>query len=221
VTHLISRSALPLVFRDRLTEVEFDAAHLPERFGTVLIIALGESIVAIGAPAASGRLQPAVIGAAALAFVAACGLWWLYFQSAYGAIRETLRAADVQTDIVRRILSYSHLSFIAAVICMSVGIREVVAHPGQRLDRATIAMVLGGLAVYVATYAYVRWCLSRDWTRVGLAAIVVLLALVPLASSVSGLGMLITLAMVLLLVNALERALTGPTAPVRRTHDHE
>lgn len=70
--------AVPALVRGRLAGVRFDHAHLPERFGLFLIIALGESIVAVGAPAAQAdELDALTVAAVAAAFVLACGLWWV------------------------------------------------------------------------------------------------------------------------------------------------
>jgi len=78
----------PAVFRRRMTYLRFDPGHLPERFGLFLLIALGESIVAIGAPAASAEhLGGTVVLAVAAAFVLACGRWWVYFHVASDAVR--------------------------------------------------------------------------------------------------------------------------------------
>jgi low temperature requirement protein LtrA len=109
--------ATPALTRRRLVSIHFHSTHLPERFGLFLIIALGESVVAVGTPAAAApQLHVSAVAAVAAAFALACGLWWVYFHFAADAIRYALATASVQTDIVREVLSYGHLAFISAII---------------------------------------------------------------------------------------------------------
>jgi low temperature requirement protein LtrA len=71
--------SLPTLLQGRVRPLSFDAKHLPERYGLLVLIALGESIVAIGAPAATAPdVAAEVMAAVAAAFVLACGLWWVY-----------------------------------------------------------------------------------------------------------------------------------------------
>ncbi len=106
--------ATPAVLRARLRGMRFDAAHLAERFGLFVLIALGESVVAVGTSAPSQGLGVARASAVAAAFALSCGLWWVYFHCAADAMRHSLATAKVQLDITRSVLSYGHLSFIAA-----------------------------------------------------------------------------------------------------------
>src|SRR5437763_1969896 len=126
--------ATPALVRARLVSIRFDPAHLPERFGLLLLIALGESIVAVGENASHEPLRPSRLGAVALAFTVACGLWWVYFAFAAGAVRYAVATAEVQTDIIRQVLAYGHLCLIGAVIGVAVGLAEVVS---RSTDRAT------------------------------------------------------------------------------------
>ena len=142
--------------------MHFDAAHLAERFGAFVLIALGESVVAIGAAAASeDRLSLASGVAVAAAFALVCGLAWVYFHFAADAMRHSLATARVQTDITRLVLSYGHLLFIAAIIMVAVGMHQAVTHPGDpRVARRAAA---GGTALYLATFGFTRgrcsgWC---------------------------------------------------------------
>jgi low temperature requirement protein LtrA len=107
--------ATPWVLQSQTRRLRVDAAHLAERFGLFVLIALGESVVAIGAPVAAGhRLVGAgALAAVAFAFAVCCGLWWVYFNTTADAVREALAAAGVQADLIREVLSYGHLLFIA------------------------------------------------------------------------------------------------------------
>jgi hypothetical protein len=122
--------------------MQFAPAHLAERFGLFVLIALGESVVAVGAPAATASsIDVDVLLAVAAAFAFTAGLWWVYFHFAADAMRYALSVAQVQLDIARHVLSYGHLMFIAAVISVGVGMREVVGHPADHLSWGVVALL--------------------------------------------------------------------------------
>ncbi len=202
----------PTVLRSRMRGMHFHAAHLAERFGLFLLIALGESVVAVGAPAASAEhIDWSVLAAVAVAFVLTAGLWWVYFHFAADAMRHALATAQVQLDIARHVLSYGHFVFIATVITIGVGMREVIGDPGARLSWGVVALLFGGCAAYLATFGYTRWEMFRkiSWTRLaGSAAVLIVL---PLARFVPGLASLAILALVLAALNCWEfwRVRTG------------
>lgn len=206
--------AVPTILRRRLMNVQFDASHLPERFGLFVIIALGESIVAIGAPAAGLDALPwQQIAAVALAFTLACGLWWLYFAYAASAVRHALESASVQTDIVREVLSYGHLGLLAGIIAMAVGLAEVVSHPSDRLHLDLAALLFGGTALYFATFGYTRYRMFRQWSTTRLGGAVLVLALIPLATRVDGLLALAGLVAIAVAVNLVEHRRVTAAAP--------
>jgi low temperature requirement protein LtrA len=201
--------ATPRVLRARLTTVSFDAGHLVERFGVFVLIALGESVVGIGATAARRpELSAAVLAAATASFVLAGALWWVYFVYATSAIRHALASAQIQTDIVRPVLSWAHLSFIAAIVAVAVGLTEVVADPGEHLAPGVAALLFGGTGLYLATFGYTRFRMFRlwSWTRLGAAAVV--LVLLPVAFVVPGLAAVSLLAVVVVGLNLTEYAIT-------------
>ena len=153
--------------------MRFEPGHLAERFGLLLIIAMGESVVAIGGPAVNEHVSAGVLAAVAAAFVLVCALWWVYFHFAADAMRYALTTAQVQTDIARHVMSYGHLALVASVISVAVGMREVSADPGDHLDWGVTGLLVGGCALYLATYGYTRWKMFRlvSTTRLGAAAV--------------------------------------------------
>jgi len=194
----------PTALRSRLRGMHLDSAHFAERFGLFVLIALGESVVAIGSSAREGRLTAGVCFAVAAAFALCCGLWWVYFHFAADAVRHSLATAKVQLDIIRLVFSYGHLSFIAAIIVVAVGMRESVAHPGDDLSWSTTGLLFGGTAMYLATFGFTRWTMFRlvSVTRLTTAAIV--LAVLPLAPHVPALASLSMLALIVAGLNTVE-----------------
>jgi low temperature requirement protein LtrA len=197
----------PTLLGGRLRGMRFEPGHLAERFGLLLIIAMGESVVAIGGPAASAHhLTAGMLAAVAVAaaFVFICALWWVYFHFAADAMRHALTTAQVQTDIARHVMSYGPLSLIASVISVAVGMREVIARPGDHLDWGVTALLLGGCILYLATYGYTRWKMFRivATTRLGAAAAV--LVVLPVATRVPGLVVLVLVAGIVVVLNVVE-----------------
>lgn len=214
----------PTVLRRVLRGMHYDAGHLTERFGLFVLIALGESVVSVGTSTDPRHLTLAQGFAVAAAFALSCGLWWVYFHFAADAMRYALATAKVQIDVTRLVLSYGHLLFIAAVILVAVGMRESIAVPGDDLGWAVSGLLVGGTALYLASFGFTRWAMFRlvSWTRLS-AACVVLLVL-PVARYVPALATLFALGVILAALNTIElmrveqlgwRALLGRREPVR------
>jgi low temperature requirement protein LtrA len=195
----------PSLLRRRLSGMRYNAAHLSERFGLFVLIALGESVVGIGLAAQQGRhLQTSVGFAVAAAFAFTCGIWWVYFNFAADAVRHSLETAKVQLDITRLVLSYGHLSFIATVIAIAVGLRDAVADPTAELGWYGTGFLFGGTALYLATFGYTRWMMFRLVSVTRLAAAAAVLVLLPVAAYLPRIASLILLAMLLAVLNVVE-----------------
>jgi low temperature requirement protein LtrA len=203
---------VPWLVRKRLAGVLFEPSHLPERFGLFLIIALGESVVAVGAVAADSPATVARLVAVGAAYALACALWWVYFAFAANAVRHAMSTAAEQTEVLRSVLAYGHLLFIAGIIAAAVGLAEVAAHPMERLHLETAALLCGGVTLYLATFGYTRWRMFHSWAVFRLGAAVVCLALLPLAPLLPAVATLVTLAVVVIALNVVE------AYAVRRRH---
>jgi len=215
--------SVPRLIRRRLATVRFAAGHLPERFGLFVIIALGESIVAVGRSAETDLLTPAHLGAVAASYVLTCSLWWLYFVYSASALRQALSAASVQTDIIRPVLAYAHVFLIGSIITIAVGLAEVTAHPEEHLDLPVAALLAGGCAVYLATFGYTHWRMFRRPATVRIVAAVVCLAALPLLTRTPPVVAVCLLVAVTVLANVAEawairsarwRLAGAPPAPV-------
>jgi low temperature requirement protein LtrA len=176
----------PLVFGVRGFRVS--ARHFAERFSLIVIIALGESIVAIGA-GVSGELDAGVIATAALGLVIACALWWAYFDI-WALIAETrFRRAEGHSRILiaRDSYSYLHLPMIAGIILIALGIKKTIADTDEPLKIAPAVALFGGIALYYAGHIGVRLRVTHTLFRGRLVALLLSLALIPLATEVDAL----------------------------------
>jgi low temperature requirement protein LtrA len=165
------------------------ASHFAERFALIVLIALGESIVAIGVGAAGLALDVGLVAAAVLGVVIACALWWAYFDwmaiHAERVFRET--EGDERTRMARDAYSYLHLPMVAGIILVALGVKKTLGDFHEPLKTVPTVALLGGIALYLAGHVAFRLRLHSGLGRGRLTAAVVSLALFPLAVEVDAL----------------------------------
>jgi low temperature requirement protein LtrA len=173
--------------------------HFAERHGLIIIIALGESIVAIGV-GVSGGVDAGVVTAATLGVAVAAALWWLYFDVvALVAERRLSRAAvgREQNEIARDSYSYLHFPMVAGIVLLALGLKKTLAEVGDPLDVVPATALLGGTAVYLLAHVSFRLRNLHTLNKQRLACAVLLLALIPAAIELPALATLAILAGVL------------------------
>jgi low temperature requirement protein LtrA len=179
----------PFVFGVRGFRVS--AGHFAERFGLIVIIALGESIVAIGA-GLEGEVDAGVVVAAALGLILACSLWWSYFDwvalYAEGRFRES--RGDDRLLIARDAYSYFHLPMIAGIVLVALGVKKTIGDVGEPLKTAPAVALLGGVAMYYAGHLGFRWRIAHTLYHGRLVGFAVAIALIPVAAEVDALAAL-------------------------------
>jgi low temperature requirement protein LtrA len=166
--------------------------HFAERHGLIVIIALGESIVAIGIGARGLPLDAGEIAAALLGIAAVTALWWAYFDVvALVAERKLSELAGVaQAALARDAYSYLHLPMVAGIVLFALGLKHTLGHPAHELATVPAFALCAGPAMYLLAQDAMRFRTSRtyNWRRV--LTVAVLLALVPLALSAAALAAL-------------------------------
>jgi low temperature requirement protein LtrA len=189
--------------------------HFAERHGLVVIIALGESIVAVGAGASGVALGPAVLVAVVLGIALAAALWWAYFDLAMLSAQRRLSAArgEERARLARDSYNYLHLPMVAGIIFAALGIEQTLAHTGDPLETIPAVALCGGVALYLLGHNAFR---LRDEGSVSvprLAVALVCLTLIPVAVSVPS---LITLAVLTVLLCGLATFETATSHEFRR-----
>ena len=167
-------------------------AHFAERHGLIVIVALGESIVAIGVGATGIGLGAGVIVAAVLGLAAAASFWWAYFD--FFAIRGqqelARRSGAARAALARDAYSYLHLPLVAGIVLFALGMKNTIEHVDDPLELLAALGLCGGSALYLLAYSGLRWRVARRLSRGRLTAAVAFLALVPVATEVSALAAL-------------------------------
>jgi low temperature requirement protein LtrA len=150
----------------------------------MIIVALGESIVAIGVGARELELDAGIIAAALLALGISAALWWLYFDVvALVAERRLHKAAEgrERNEIARDSFSYLHFPMIAGIELMALGFEKTLEHVDEHLELIPAVALMGGGAVYLLAHVAFRWRNVRRFSLQRLVAAAVLLALIPVA----------------------------------------
>jgi low temperature requirement protein LtrA len=166
--------------------------HFAERHGLIVIIALGESIVAIGV-GARASIDAGIVAASALGMVVAAALWWVYFDVTAIVARRRLaraRTGREQNNIARDSYSYLHFPMIAGIALVAVGLTVTLAHVGEELALVPAVALLGGAALYLLAHVAFRLRNMRTLSVRRLVCAVVLLALLPAAVSLPALATL-------------------------------
>ena len=171
------------------------AGHFAERHGLVLLIALGESIVALGATTVGAPLDAGIVLAALLGLAVACALWWAYFDVVALAAERRLRRADGSEAlaIARDSYSYLHLPMITGIIFFAVGVKKTIAHVGDPLHTVPAVALCGGVALYLLAHVAFRLRNMGTWSVRRVVCAGILIALIPAAVSLPA---LLTLALV-------------------------
>jgi len=174
--------------------------HFAERHGLVIIIALGESLVALGVGVASDELTPRIVAAVLVGFVSVACLWWLYFDVVAIAAERRFTSAPIaeRNDIARDSYNYFHLPMVAGIVLLALGLKKVFADLDSPLKLTIATALFGGVALYLLGHLLFRRRNMHSWNVQRAVALVVLLALVPLGRVVPAWVSLVLLTSVLI-----------------------
>ena len=172
----------PYVFGVRGFTISAD--HFAERYGLIVIIALGESIVAIGVGAEHG-VTTGVVAAACVGIAIAAALWWLYFDVVLVARKKLVEAhGHERARLARDCYSYLHLPMFAGIVLIALGAKKVVAHVDAPLDSVPAFALCVGVALYLLSHDAIRYRNVRSVNPRRCLAAAVCLALTPAATRV-------------------------------------
>jgi low temperature requirement protein LtrA len=166
--------------------------HFAERHGLIVIIALGESIVAIGVGAAH-TLDLGIGAAAVLGVALTAAMWWVYFDIVAIVSARRLGAAEpgrARNELARDSYSYLHLAMVAGIVLAALGLKTTIGHFDDHLRAVPAFALLGGVAVYLLGLVGFRYRHIRTVSRRKLLLAIVLLALVPVATELPALATL-------------------------------
>jgi low temperature requirement protein LtrA len=170
----------PGLGRSTTREWTIEGGHFAERCQAFMLIALGESIVAIGATLSGlARIGVAEIAAFAVALAGSVGLWWLYFDHSADEAARIIAASDDPGRLGRSAYHFIHPIMIAGIIVSAAGDEVTLRDPGAVGNAATSWMILGGAALFLTGHAAFKAVVWRkpSWPRIGAVAVLALLGL--------------------------------------------
>jgi low temperature requirement protein LtrA len=185
-----------------------EPSHFAERYGLIVIIALGESIVALGLGAQGLPLDAGVVAGVLLGITVAAAMWWAYFDVVVLVATRRFRLASERDRVLiaRDSYTYLHLPMVAGIILFAVGVKKTLAHVGDPLETVPAVCLCGGVALYLLAHVAFR---LRNVHRLNVArlvsAAVLLAAGIPLGTAVPSLLLLALVAALWVLLLTYER----------------
>ncbi|MEV7036673.1 low temperature requirement protein A [Amycolatopsis sp. NPDC051061] len=190
-------------------------AHFAERFGLIVIIALGESIVAIGIGIGALPMSWLVVGAAVCGLALAAGMWWTYFDvvARVSEHRLTRATGTERTKLATDSYTFLHLPLIAGIVLVALGLKKSFLYiadtehhtPGEALHGVPIWTLTGGLALYLIALSALRKRNLGSWNVQRLAVGILLVAATPLLEHVPAAVLLLVVAGLVLGLIGFER----------------
>lgn len=187
--------------------------HFAERHGLIIIVALGEVIVAIGAPVVLGLESGTGLPGDTVTALAASGvfaglLWWGYFDRPQRAIEYRAEQLDgrARGRFARDVYTYAHAPLVAGIILAAAALEEITLHPSDALPTEFRLMLVGGLAL---TAVGVAAAIGRSFAvlaRERIAAAVLFAVVIGAASTWNGVVLLVVVDVILLATLAVEHA---------------
>jgi len=170
---------VPGMGRSRTSDWTIEGGHFAERCQAFILIALGESIVIIGATLSEfEHVSGTAIAAFVVAFAESVALWWLYFDRSADASAQIIASSADPGRIGRSAYHLIHPVMVAGIIVAAAGDEKVLAGPSQE-HWSSAWLILGGPALFLAGHAAFKYVLWRQipWTRLAGIAVLALLAL--------------------------------------------
>ena len=172
---------------------EINPSHFVERHGLVVIVALGESVVAVGIGASEHSLTVGLVAVAILGLGLSACLWWTYFGEEED--ERALRAMAAAPRARRGWLALNgfyhwHLLILLGVIALASALEQAIGHSGEPLSLARSLALGGGVAFFFLGDALFRRTLSIGAVRWRLLAAALALATVPLGPEIAAVAQL-------------------------------
>jgi low temperature requirement protein LtrA len=195
------------------------ATHFAERYGLVVILALGESIIAIGVGVSTEPISSPILVGAVLAILISVGMWWAYFSRlarlAEHALADRRGAARAQVAIDG--YTYLHLVLVAGIVFAALGVEDAMAHIAEveAFGLFGAAALGGGVACYIAGTGFFARRVIGDWWALRFAGASLLLAAVAVLALVPPIAALAIVAGLLLALLVIEGRAGQPSTSGR------
>ncbi len=191
---------VPGLGRNRTTDYPITGLHMTERCLLFVILAIGESILIAGEGFGELPHDRSTWTAFTVAFVGSVLFWWIYFDRTIERARARMIAATDPGRLGVLAYTFYHMYIVAGIIVAAAGDELSIEHPTERVDLAALLVLLGGPAIFLLGNLLYKATMFETVSRAQIAAILVLLALVPLLGQRTRLEVAVSAVIVLLLV---------------------
>jgi len=175
-------------------------SHFAERHGLIVIVALGESIVAIGVGVAERPISWPIIVASGVGLLLASTMWWAYFDVSALQGEHALSSEPVETRprLARNAFSFAHLPIVVSIVLVALGLKKVLEYVSDAekhtlldpLKGPALFALAGGTALYLLAHVLFKWLTVRHLSPFRLGAAVVLMGVFPFLGGVPALAQL-------------------------------
>jgi low temperature requirement protein LtrA len=181
--------------------------HFSERHGLIIIVALGESIVAIGVGVAKLPISTPIVVASGLGLVLVSAMWWAYFDvsALLGEHALANEPAETRPRLARNAYSFAHFPLVVGIVLVALGLKKVLEYVGDTghhtlsdpLKGVALAALVGGVVAYLLGHVVFKWLTVHTWSAIRLATAGALLLAWLLLAKVPALGQLAVVAALL------------------------
>ncbi|MDQ2739545.1 MAG: low temperature requirement protein A, partial [Actinomycetota bacterium] len=210
----------PGLGRSTTADWTISGSHMAERCQAFVLIALGESVVAIGSTLSDQReVTGAEAGAVIAAFAGVVALWWIYFDRSAEASAQLVADSSDPGRLGRSAYHFIHPIMVAGIIVTAAADERLLADPTHTTTSSTAWLILGGTALYLAGHAAFKATVWRTvpWTRLGAILGLALLGLA--ATSLPALALGGSTAAIVVVLAASDRDVRSHRRQQRNTHD--
>jgi low temperature requirement protein LtrA len=196
-------------------------SHFAERHGLILIIAMGESLSAIGFAARETHLGAGVASAAVLGLIVAASFWMAYFDFASSGIGSLLadRHGEQRISMARDAYTYCHLPMVIGILLFAFAMRTMLTRPSSGLSNIPALALCCSSVLYLLAFVAIRWRVSRSIGVGRPIAAAVFALLTPIALFVPAIAALGLVAAVWLGLHAYEIVWWHEERARRRAHE--
>ena len=178
---------VPFLKKAALEHFDVAGAHMAERAGLFMILALGESIIVTGTLFSRAEITTSSVLALLAAFTSTILFWLLYFSHGAEHGSRFIQRAEQTGRIARLTYTYLHMLLVGGVVLLAVGDDLVLAHPDDPLDAATLAIIVAAPALYLLGNLLFKRSIGRPWLRSHLVGMAALTAMWIAAPAIPGL----------------------------------
>jgi low temperature requirement protein LtrA len=199
----------PGLGRSTVDDWDVSGDHMAERCALFVIIALGESILVTGATFAELAWTSEALVAFIVCIIGSIAMWWIYFNIGAERGRRLIGRSSDSGRLARLAYTYIHILLIAGIVVAAVSDAIILKHPHGQLDNASIAVLLGGPALFLVGNLLFK-LVTAGWVPLShLVGLALLAALVPAGFVVAPLALGTAASAVLVIVAGWETLSLG------------